>query len=945
MCLVPCQVLAESDVLVVASSNNTPPINTLSEDGRLQGFGRDLSDAVFSSLNQPIQRLHTSYWPEAIGWLLSAQADVIHDVAFSEERTPIMAFSEPILEMDEVIFVRSETATIHNLQSLYGKKVACVDKQISHMYLLQFPMIECHVVRTPMAGLHALLSGEVDAYVYPQPIIEHLSQQLGMASEIKIVGQPVRRLRWAMVTATGNQALLDKINQGLAQVRESGRYDEIYNYWFGKGITSYQNRSQQQLLTWGLPLLAISLLALLVLVYKYFRREGEIGRLQQQLARLEQQNELLSAFGQRLEKVVEAAPVCIFQLHLNKEGFYHLPFIAGCAIDFDHLDMEKLVNDSAYMMDKLFSLDGDKLDASLRQSADDLTPVKGDFRVAVDDERFLWLELNALPQRQEDGSTLWYGVMRDMADEKKSEHGRQEVLRDLERLVKERTRLAEQQARIIDQLQDAVFIVDLNGQVRSWNIGASHLFGFESQEILGQSIALLLGEDLFQRLQEDFIAPVMAKGRHELELELQTRDMRAFRADVSMSAFSSEEERITGIIFYIRDVTARRLAEDALRKSERSLELALYGADLGSWEWNLVTNEFNFNKRWAQILGYQADQLGNNHETWRRLLHPEDREAVEQRLQQHLHGKSDIYESEHRMKASNGQWKWLLERGRVLEMGESGEPSLAAGTSLDISERKQIDALLERKRAELAAANQELEAFSYSVSHDLRAPLRVIDGFSQLLLSDYGEQLDEDAKLLLTRIRAGVQRMAQLIDDLLTLSKVSRVDMHYQTVNLSTLAQEIVMQLREASPQREVETVIAPSMIVIGEPRLLRIMLENVLGNAWKFTSRRDRARIVFGCRYLHKSQIFYVRDNGAGIDMAYVNKLFKPFQRLHTEEQFPGTGIGLATVRRVMNRHGGEVWLKGRPDKGVTVYFTLSPHVMTEEGDYISLPGEEEKV
>ena len=241
---------------------------------------------------------------------------------------------------------------------------------------------------------------------------------------------------------------------------------------------------------------------------------------------------------------------------------------------------------------------------------------------------------------------------------------------------------------------------------------------------------------------------------------------------------------------------------------------------------------------------------------------------------------------------------------------------------------------LEQAIVELKAVNKELETFSYSVSHDLRAPLRSIDGFSQALLEDCHEQLDTTGHDYLRRIRSATQRMGQLIDDLLTLSRVIRSEMRREPVDLSRIASQISADLHQSDPERQVEFAIQPNLVDRGDNRLLYASLENLLSNAWKFTAKRPQARIEFGAippspdgkdepGSTHPT--YFVRDDGVGFDMAYVDKLFSPFQRLHSIQEFPGNGIGLATVQRIVHRHGGRVWAEGEIGQGATFYFTLA--------------------
>jgi light-regulated signal transduction histidine kinase (bacteriophytochrome) len=229
------------------------------------------------------------------------------------------------------------------------------------------------------------------------------------------------------------------------------------------------------------------------------------------------------------------------------------------------------------------------------------------------------------------------------------------------------------------------------------------------------------------------------------------------------------------------------------------------------------------------------------------------------------------------------------------------------------------------RTAELTASNQELESFAYAVSHDLRTPLRGIDGWSQAVLEDCGPQLDERGRSYLKMVRSEACRMDQLIDDLLELSRVTRAPMRRETVDLTAMAQELEASLRAGQPERAVDFVVAPGMVATGDAVLLRAVLQNLLGNAWKFTGKRARARIEVGCAPEQGRTVYHVRDDGVGFDMRFAGKLFAPFQRLHNLAEFPGTGIGLATVQRIIHRHGGKVWATAEVDRGATFYFTLT--------------------
>jgi PAS domain S-box-containing protein len=326
------------------------------------------------------------------------------------------------------------------------------------------------------------------------------------------------------------------------------------------------------------------------------------------------------------------------------------------------------------------------------------------------------------------------------------------------------------------------------------------------------------------------------------------------------------------------------------------------------------------NEAWCTLTGLREEEA--LHEAWNRAVHPEDLARVGFAWDAAV--ERDVpFRLEYRLMRSDGRVLWVkgaaepLRDARRLVTGY-------LGTATDVTDLRQAEDGLRRTGEALEVANRELESFSYSVSHDLRAPLRGIDGFSRALEEDYGERLDTDGRRYIVRIRSATQRMAQIIDDLLLLSRVARSDLRRERVDLGALALEVYGALRTADPTRDVRLFVGEGLSARGDGRLLRLVLENLLGNAWKYTSKRERAHLEFAARAENGQTVYHVRDDGAGFDMAYADKLFGAFQRLHSAAEFPGSGIGLATVARIVHRHGGRVWAEGEPGKGATFYFTL---------------------
>jgi PAS domain S-box-containing protein len=381
----------------------------------------------------------------------------------------------------------------------------------------------------------------------------------------------------------------------------------------------------------------------------------------------------------------------------------------------------------------------------------------------------------------------------------------------------------------------------------------------------------------------------------------------------------------------LHDITESKQAEEKLRQSEEKLKRSQEIAHLGSWELDLLSNTLSWSDEVYRIFRLKPQEFGATYEAFLEAVHPEDREAVDAAYSGSLREGRDSYEIEHRViRKSTGEIRYVHEKCQHVR-NESGKIIRSVGMVHDITERlqsekaiKEINRQLNLRAAELETANKELEAFSYSVSHDLRAPLRSIDGFSQAVLEDYASRLDDQGKDYLNRIRTSSQLMARLIDDMLGLSRVVRAELQLKKVNLSDMARAIAEELKRTEPERQVRFNIMDGIEAIGDANLLHSVMVNLLSNAFKFTVGCQDARINFGVTEKNGEKVYYVIDNGAGFDMKYAYKLFKPFQRLHSTSEFPGTGIGLATVYRIVQRHGGKVWAEGQIGNGATFYFSL---------------------
>lgn len=390
---------------------------------------------------------------------------------------------------------------------------------------------------------------------------------------------------------------------------------------------------------------------------------------------------------------------------------------------------------------------------------------------------------------------------------------------------------------------------------------------------------------------------------------------------------------IGGMITYTEVTTERKLVENALRESEKKYrdlyEKMMDGFAITDMNGKII----QFNKAFEALLGYTEEELYDLNVT---EITPEKWHVFEKWIineQVLKRGYSDVYEKEYRRK--DGSVFPIELRATLMKNGKNENIGMWAIVR-DISERKKteaeiqrlnenLEAEVEKRTSDLAIANKELEAFSYSVSHDLRAPLRAMDGFSLAILEDYGNSLEPQGRDYLERIREASQKMASLIDAMLTLSKVTQASLHLTDVNFSTLAENIYHDLKMDNDMRDIEFIVQPDIAVVADPVLLRSALENLIGNALKFTSKKPTARIEIGRIIQDGEEVYFVKDDGAGFDMKFATRLFTAFQRMHSSAEFEGTGIGLATVYRIISKHGGRIWAEGKPQEGATFYFTLT--------------------
>lgn len=487
-----------------------------------------------------------------------------------------------------------------------------------------------------------------------------------------------------------------------------------------------------------------------------------------------------------------------------------------------------------------------------------------------------------------------------------------------------------------DSMNQGLTMVDASGRVRFYNQRMLELLNLQESQLAGFPLHADLVK--FQTARGDFGEDLMLltdKARDYMRRENPAEPPEQYVRRTPSGQVIDVFTRLLpegGFVRTYTDVTSYVDTHEALREERQRLQWVLEATRPGIWEINLETKATNYSDRWADMLGYTVDELlPTSVETWERLVHPDDLPKATRLFQMHLHGEAAYYECDLRMRHKNGHWMWVNDRGRVHRRDADGRALYMSGTLLDIHDRvaaqeevHSLNASLERRvaerTAELERSMKDMETISYSIAHDLRAPLRSVNGFASLIAEEESERLSPEARRMFERIARSSRNMGQMITDMLELLRVVRVALNAVPVDLNTLAQSVSEALAPSAPSALIG--IKPLPRVMGDATLLRQVLVNLMDNALKYSRHLPQPELVLG--YDDRQRAFYLRDNGMGFDMSRAGKLFGLFQRMHADSEVPGTGVGLAIVARIVERHGGRIWAEATPGKGATFWWTL---------------------
>jgi PAS domain S-box-containing protein len=567
--------------------------------------------------------------------------------------------------------------------------------------------------------------------------------------------------------------------------------------------------------------------------------------------------------------------------------------------------------------------------ARLRRSIDELVRQPHPFQAIENvnvhkDGSLRVLETSGVPILDAEGRfTGLRGIDRDITERKKVQHALQAAL----------VVTAQEKARseaIIAALGEGLIIVDREFKIIYQNQVMKDLTGDDSEE----HCYVMYGNQR-QNCEMCPVAWTFSDGEIHTMEKSAVKDGRTVYREITASPLRDDSGAITAGVVLVRDITERKRSDDALKESERQMKEVQRIANLGSWQLDYATNRLVWSDETYRILGLEPQQIPASYKTFLEIVHPEDREQLEARYSESVKDGSDVYEHEHRIvRNPGGEIRHIHQKCEHIK-DDTGQVIRSYGMFHDITLRKEaeerirvLNSDLSARAAELEMVNKDLEAFSYTVSHDLRGPLTNINSYCQAIFEFCGDKLDVQCVGFMRSVFKEVERMDQLITSLLNLSRFTHIKLVPGSVDLSEMARTIAAELQIREPERRVRFDIVEGIAVPGDGKLLRMVLMNLLSNAWKFSAKKRDSVISFGVTESQGRQIYFVSDNGIGFDMSECEKIFAVFQRLHRREEFDGFGIGLTTVQKIIQRHNGRIWAEGEPGKGATFSFTLHENV-----------------
>jgi len=631
--------------------------------------------------------------------------------------------------------------------------------------------------------------------------------------------------------------------------------------------------------------------------------------------------------AQRYARAVDGAGDGVWDWVLATGADYHSPRwkqLLGFAPD-------ELPNHIDTFFARLHPDDVERARAAVAAHFEHRTPYDLDLRLRTKSGEYRWFRTRGEAERDDRGAPVrMTGTMIDVTERKLAELEVQRTNAELERRVKHQTGELRRFVTVIEASTDFIGMADPEGRLLYLNRAFRDALGpHPSNDLWSTRVHELYMPSMSERIEREARPAAIRDGHWLGETELRRFDGTTIPVSQLLLAHISPTGQVEYFSTIMRDDTQRRRMAAELRLRADRLAVAAAAGMVGIWDWNSGDDAMTWDDVMYALYGVARDRFAATYAAWLGTIHEADRARVDDEVRRALREQKPV-DTEFRVVWPDRTVHVIRAHG-VVHRADSGAPQRMLGTNWDITDIKRaeaeirsLNADLERRAAEVEASNKELEAFSYTVSHDLRAPLRAIEGYSRIVQEDFAPELKDELQEYLRDIRRNTLHMGRLVDDLLAFSRLGRQAVAKQAVSVERLVEQCLAELRPRRPEREVEVRLGNLPPCLADRTLLKQVWFNLLDNALKYTSKRDRAVIDIAGERRAQETIYSVKDNGVGFDMRFAEKLFGVFQRMHRQEDYEGTGVGLAIVQRMIQRHGGRVWAEAQPDVGATFYFAL---------------------
>jgi len=877
------------------------PIVFKDSDGKIRGFAIDLLENIAAQNDWDIEYRFDA-WSNQLPALENGELDLLVGIAYSDERAERFDFSAQTAINNWGVVLQAENTKFTSLQDLVGKRVALMKKSIHSTSFIEtmrsfnftFTIVDADDYQS---ALDAVAQGKADAVVVNR-VFSLLHGQKSELKETGIIFNPVE-VRFAAPKGKSAEVLAG-IDYSLSNAKKeaSSYYYRALNKWLG----NVSSNANFKWVFWVI-IVAVTLLAL-VLFYNYMLSKQVKARTLQ-LARSERRYKLAQ----------EAAHIGSWEWDIKHNQIYWSDNIAAMF----GLRVGQFDGKYESYLAMLEEEDREIVIEAVNNALSNNQGYNVEHKIVWPDGSEHWLSGKGELQRDKEGNPArMVGIVQDITQKWRTEN----ALRQSEK----------QYRNLINSTQEGIWVIDENNITTFANPAMERILGCAAGEMIDKPLFGFMDEQGKRIAQENVERRKQGIAeQHDFEF-IRKDGKRIYTTVVTSPVIDGDVYK--GAIAGVIDITARVEAENTLANSKAEFEAIFNSISDVCVYADEARHIVMVNPAVKQVFGYTPDELvGKKTE----ILYADKQDFEEQGKRQ--------FSKETNVKNANYEMRYRRKDGSIFVGDTLGTKVFDAqgnilgllGIIRDVTERHEAEAelqahryrleeLVKERTQEYENINKELEAFSYSVSHDLRAPLRAIDGFSEALREDYEGLLDVTGKEYIQRVRGAAQRMSLLIDDLLHLSRVSRSGMEMHEVDISQTVTESIQRHLESYPGKNVQYNIQPGLKVKADKRLLEIVINNLIDNAIKYSQNKKQSVIEFGCQQNNGDRVFFVKDNGAGFDMRFVKKLFTPFQRLHNPAEFEGTGVGLATVKRIITRHGGRVWAEAEEGKGATFHFTLGP-------------------